>query len=202
MYLSLTVSVYLCVHCTYVQAPGENFKENNPFEELPNRILHPWPAMQEFQFHVRYGLHTHMCTHTYMYTHIYIRIYHPPSSCSDDLMFLRGRLYDCWTLLWTRTIEYEHTTISTFSWREQLLHWGNRIKKEVCLWYELKSEGVDLKRILYSFELSCGICVLVPTPTSQPCSALINKIEAASSSSPSVKFKRLKLKLKLDSMID
>jgi hypothetical protein len=35
------------------QAPGENFKENNPFEDLPNRVLHPWPAMQEFQFHVR-----------------------------------------------------------------------------------------------------------------------------------------------------
>lgn len=34
-------------------APGEKFLENNPFDELPNRILHPWPAMQEFQFHVR-----------------------------------------------------------------------------------------------------------------------------------------------------
>jgi hypothetical protein len=36
-------------------APGENFKENNPFEELPNRVLHPWPAMQQFQFHVRWA---------------------------------------------------------------------------------------------------------------------------------------------------
>jgi len=35
-------------------APGEMFKTTNPVESLPNRILHPWPAMQEFQFHVRY----------------------------------------------------------------------------------------------------------------------------------------------------
>ena len=40
--------------CLPSQAPGENFKENNPFEDLPNRVLHPWPAMQEFQFHVRW----------------------------------------------------------------------------------------------------------------------------------------------------
>lgn len=35
-------------------APGENFKESNPFDTLPNRILHPWPAMQEIPFHVRW----------------------------------------------------------------------------------------------------------------------------------------------------
>jgi len=35
-------------------APGENFKEDNPIDELPKRILHPWPAMQEMQFHVRW----------------------------------------------------------------------------------------------------------------------------------------------------
>ena len=41
----------------FLQAPGENFKENNPFEDLPNRVLHPWPAMQQFQFHVRWLYH-------------------------------------------------------------------------------------------------------------------------------------------------
>ena len=35
-------------------APGEHFKESNPIETLPNRILHPWPAMQEIPFHVRW----------------------------------------------------------------------------------------------------------------------------------------------------
>ena len=35
-------------------APGEKFTDNYPLEELPRRILHPWPAMQEIQFHVRY----------------------------------------------------------------------------------------------------------------------------------------------------
>ena len=35
-------------------APGENFKEDNPIDELPKRILHPWPAMQQMQFHVRW----------------------------------------------------------------------------------------------------------------------------------------------------
>jgi hypothetical protein len=34
-------------------APGENFKENQPFSGLSKKIYHPWPAMQEFQFHVR-----------------------------------------------------------------------------------------------------------------------------------------------------
>lgn len=33
--------------------PGEMFKDNLPIEDLPNKILHPWPAMQEIQFHVR-----------------------------------------------------------------------------------------------------------------------------------------------------
>jgi hypothetical protein len=35
-------------------APGENFKEDNPIDELPKRVLHPWPAMQQFQYHVRW----------------------------------------------------------------------------------------------------------------------------------------------------
>jgi hypothetical protein len=35
-------------------APGENFKENFAVDDLPKRILHPWPSMQEFQFHVRW----------------------------------------------------------------------------------------------------------------------------------------------------
>lgn len=35
-------------------APGEEFKEDCPFDGLPKRVLHPWPAMQEFQWHVRW----------------------------------------------------------------------------------------------------------------------------------------------------
>jgi len=35
-------------------APGEKFTDNYPIEELPNKILHAWPAMQQIQFHVRY----------------------------------------------------------------------------------------------------------------------------------------------------
>lgn len=35
-------------------APGELFKQNYSIEELPNRILHPWPAMQQIPFHVRW----------------------------------------------------------------------------------------------------------------------------------------------------
>lgn len=35
-------------------APGQNFKEDYSLDSLPKRILHPWPAMQEFQFHVRW----------------------------------------------------------------------------------------------------------------------------------------------------
>lgn len=35
-------------------APGEKFKDNFPVDSLPRRILHPWPAMQSFQFHVRW----------------------------------------------------------------------------------------------------------------------------------------------------
>ena len=34
-------------------APGEMFAENEPYSDLEKRVLHPWPAMQEFQFHVR-----------------------------------------------------------------------------------------------------------------------------------------------------
>lgn len=35
-------------------APGEMFTDNYPIEDLPRKILHPWPAMQQIQFHVRY----------------------------------------------------------------------------------------------------------------------------------------------------
>jgi hypothetical protein len=35
-------------------APGENFQDSNPIEELPNYVLHPWPAMQEIPFYVRW----------------------------------------------------------------------------------------------------------------------------------------------------
>lgn len=35
-------------------APGEKFTDNYALEDLPRRILHPWPAMQQIQFHVRY----------------------------------------------------------------------------------------------------------------------------------------------------
>lgn len=35
-------------------APGENFKEDNAFEDLPKKILHPWPAMQEIPFACRW----------------------------------------------------------------------------------------------------------------------------------------------------
>lgn len=34
--------------------PGELFRDNLPITDLPNKILHPWPAMQEHQFHVRW----------------------------------------------------------------------------------------------------------------------------------------------------
>ena len=34
-------------------APGEEFKENNPLETLPQYILHPWPSLQEVQYHAR-----------------------------------------------------------------------------------------------------------------------------------------------------
>lgn len=34
-------------------APGENFMESDPIANLPKRILHPWPALQEIQFHIR-----------------------------------------------------------------------------------------------------------------------------------------------------
>jgi hypothetical protein len=35
-------------------APGEKFEEAAPMSELPNKVLHPWPAMQEHAFHVRW----------------------------------------------------------------------------------------------------------------------------------------------------
>jgi hypothetical protein len=34
-------------------APGEKFIQDCAIEDLPKRILHPWPAMQEIQFHIR-----------------------------------------------------------------------------------------------------------------------------------------------------
>jgi hypothetical protein len=35
-------------------APGERFQDDAPIAELPKKILHPWPAMQELPFHVRW----------------------------------------------------------------------------------------------------------------------------------------------------
>lgn len=35
-------------------APGENFKESDSIKSLPRYLLHPWPALQEHQFHVRW----------------------------------------------------------------------------------------------------------------------------------------------------
>ena len=34
-------------------APGEKFTQDCSIENLPKKILHPWPAMQEIQFHIR-----------------------------------------------------------------------------------------------------------------------------------------------------
>lgn len=34
-------------------APGEKYKDQNPTEKHPKRILHPWPAAQEIQWYVR-----------------------------------------------------------------------------------------------------------------------------------------------------
>jgi hypothetical protein len=34
-------------------APGTQFQENYPMDGLEKRILHPWPAMQAYQWHVR-----------------------------------------------------------------------------------------------------------------------------------------------------
>lgn len=34
-------------------APGELFKDDSPPDLLPKRLMHPWPAMQEIQFHGR-----------------------------------------------------------------------------------------------------------------------------------------------------
>jgi hypothetical protein len=35
-------------------APGEKFIDNYPIDHLSKEVLHPWPAMQEFQWHVRW----------------------------------------------------------------------------------------------------------------------------------------------------
>mgnify|MGYP006079094401 CR=1 FL=1 len=35
-------------------APGEKFLDNYALEDLPHKVLHPWPAMQQFQYHVRW----------------------------------------------------------------------------------------------------------------------------------------------------
>lgn len=35
-------------------APGEMFEEDAAFADLPEKVLHPWPAMQQFQWHVRW----------------------------------------------------------------------------------------------------------------------------------------------------
>ena len=35
-------------------APGEKFKDYYPVEDLPRKVLHPWPAAQQFQWHVRW----------------------------------------------------------------------------------------------------------------------------------------------------
>ena len=34
-------------------APGEKFKDNYAIDDLERRVLHPWPAMQQFRWHVR-----------------------------------------------------------------------------------------------------------------------------------------------------
>lgn len=34
-------------------APGEKFKDNYAIDDLPKRVLHPWPAMQQFMWHGR-----------------------------------------------------------------------------------------------------------------------------------------------------
>ena len=36
-------------------APGEKFTDNYALEDLPHHILHPWPSMQQIQFHVRWA---------------------------------------------------------------------------------------------------------------------------------------------------
>jgi len=35
-------------------APGIHFQDSYPAEELPTKVLHPWPSAQQFQFHVRW----------------------------------------------------------------------------------------------------------------------------------------------------
>jgi hypothetical protein len=35
-------------------APGEHFQDVNPIDTLPKQVLHPWPALQEVPFHVRW----------------------------------------------------------------------------------------------------------------------------------------------------
>jgi hypothetical protein len=34
-------------------APGEKFIEAHPVHKLPKKVLHPWPAMQQIQWHCR-----------------------------------------------------------------------------------------------------------------------------------------------------
>lgn len=34
-------------------APGQKFKDNYAIDDLPKRVLHPWPAMQQFRWHGR-----------------------------------------------------------------------------------------------------------------------------------------------------
>ncbi len=35
-------------------SPGLHAEEEHPIESLPRRLLHPWPAMQQIPFHVRW----------------------------------------------------------------------------------------------------------------------------------------------------
>jgi hypothetical protein len=36
-------------------APGEHFLEMDSIDALPKKLLHPWPAMQQIQYHVRWA---------------------------------------------------------------------------------------------------------------------------------------------------
>lgn len=42
-------------------APGEKFEQEHALEDLPKKVLHPWPAMQQHAFHVRWPV-THPMT--------------------------------------------------------------------------------------------------------------------------------------------
>lgn len=35
-------------------APGEKFPQQLPLDDLPKKLLHPWPAFQQIQYHVRW----------------------------------------------------------------------------------------------------------------------------------------------------